>query len=213
MILNDNSNFNNKLNFISYKCFSTQDSNNNPINEDNVKKDNLNNNEFQNNKEENVPLEQTDLILKAKKKKKRSVRVKSEEGKKSNSDKNLNENQSDNLQSEKKEKEDVNKNNNNNNNTNQTIKLSKEEKKQIQKQNYKSKIKEQTNLKDMYEIKSSKMGPINPREFFNFTKFKYPNVSVKIYDRSTFIADEKLDKEFLTPISPKLGPFIVKSLF
>ena len=91
-------------------------------------------------------------------------------------------------------------------------KISKEDELLLKKQAFKNKIKETFNLKDMYKITSTKMGSPNVRKFIDFSKLKHPNVVVKIWDRDTFQKDEEIKTDF-TPISPKLGPFIVINIF
>jgi len=190
-------NMNIKMFLTDKRFFSTQEANiskNNAFNDENLNK--------------------TDLVIKEKKKKNKNFKSKTEEGKsrdkaeakidtaeKSTVDTHENVEGQSKAETEnvKIEKENV-------------YIYSKEEQQNIKKIAFKNKIKEAINLKDMYQIQSSKMGAVNPRKFFDFTKFRYPNVSVKVYDKATFTADEKHDGKNLTPVSPKLGPYIVSLL-
>jgi hypothetical protein len=90
------------------------------------------------------------------------------------------------------------------------IKESKPSKKEImelRKEQIKKELKSRPNLKEIYEIKSRKMGEPDVRKFIDFSKLKHSNLSTQIFDRESFLLDEKNIQ--LTPISPKLGPFIV----
>lgn len=193
------SNNRNNLNiFLTGKrFFSTQEANNNPNTDSNST--------------DNGKTNKTDLVLKEKKKKKKSLKSKTEEGKRSEKAEAKNET-ADKPTAESQENAEGEANAETENvrtEKEKVFKYSKEEQKQIKKQAYKTRVKEAINLKDMYQIRSSKLGAVNPRQFFDFTKFKYPNVSVKVFDRATFTADEKLDSKSLTPVSPKLGPYVV----
>ena len=190
-----NISYNKNFYFCGKKLLSTQEENKPNL-------DKTNNHENSN---------KTDLVLKEKKKKQKTLKSKSEEGKKiekaeaqSETAEKPTEKSQENADGEAKSETETFKSE-----KEKEYKITKEEQRQLKKQNFKNIIKESVNLKDMYQIKSSKMGAVNPRLFFDFTKFKYPNVSVKVFDRATFTADEKLEGKSLTPISPKLGPFIV----
>jgi hypothetical protein len=156
--------------------------------------------------------DKTDLVLKEKNKNKKTFKTKTEDAKKSEKAEAKSESaekptaeSNENSEGKETKAETENLKSANDKDFSQT----KEDKKFIRKVNFKNYIKEAVNLKDMYQIQSSKMGAVNPRKFFDFSKFKYPNVSVKVFDRVTFTADEKLDGKSLTPVSPKLGPFVV----
>lgn len=216
-IISNNTFILNKANKYAYtkKFFSSQDQNK-------ANKENTDNNDIDKNNK-------TELVLKEKKKKKSFLKSKSEEVKKTEKAEVKTEKaevKTDNAQvntesvenpteshqaaeSEAKPKKEEIKEEE----KKKDYKLNKEEEKNIKKMEYRAKIKEAINLKDMYQIKSSKMGAVNPRKFFDFSKIKHNNVSVKIFDRATFLADEKFDNKNLTPISPKLGPYIVSFYF
>jgi len=213
-------NYNKNLCFFKKQFFSTQELKNANTNT----KGNIENSETCFKSEEpriiidTTASSQTDLVVKEKKKKKKIIKSKIEESKK-------NENYSEILNSEKSANQTQNISNNLTNeliqeqenldnlsiNKNLDRKINKEEKSHLKKQAYRNKIKEEINLKDLYRIQSSKMGPANARKFFDFSKFKYPNVTIGIYDKIKFSADEKHKYENLVPISPKLGPYIVYS--
>lgn len=173
------------------------------------------NEEAHNTNTQNNNTDKTDLVLKEKKKKKKTLKLKTEEAKKSEKAEARSES-AEKATAESNEKaegeEPIVEKENLKSSKDQDFTQTKEDKNFIRKVNFKNYIKEAVNLKDMYQIQSSKMGAVNPRKFLDFSKFKYPNVSVKVFDRVTFTADEKFDSKSLTPVSPKLGPFVVSSL-
>lgn len=198
-IINNNNYIYNNIYFKQIKFFSTQEANENELNSQKIEKPLK-----EKNKKEPIPSNQTDLITTQKKKKKKPIKAKVEQVKKEESFQNPESNE--NITNEQKDKVEDKKIKND-----KIVKPPKKDDRETQKQKFRAKIKEIANLKDMYQIKSTKMGAPNPKSFIDFSKIKNSNVTVKLYDQETFQMEAKI-KDNLIPVSPKLGPFIVSKI-
>jgi hypothetical protein len=67
-------------------------------------------------------------------------------------------------------------------------------------------------LNDMYKIQSNKMGQPNIKNIIDTSKFIHNNVKVGTFNDKKFNKDH-FENRPLIPVSPRLGPFEVKSLY